>query len=62
MKNVKLKIKKSGRGLPGGAFSLTLTLSRWERGQPLDALLKFARLRAAGSLGFAKVPGTMVLC
>jgi len=26
------------------AFSLTLTLSRWEREQPLDSSVKFTRL------------------
>ena len=36
------------------AFSLTLTLSRWEREQPLATFLKFESNRAAVSRRFAK--------
>jgi hypothetical protein len=41
------------------AFSLTLTLSRWERGQPLDACLKSASQRAGVSREFAVAAGRM---
>ena len=37
-----------------GRLSLTLTLSRWEREQPLDNFLKFESRRAEFSDGFAK--------
>ena len=40
-------------------FSLTLTLSRWEREQPLNALLKFVSHRAEFNRGFAKTLETI---
>ena len=36
------------------AFSLTLTLSRWEREQPLAALLKFVNHKAEAVLSLAQ--------
>ena len=41
-------------------FSLTLTLSRWEREQPLATLLKFERNRAEVSPEFAKTRRTFL--
>jgi hypothetical protein len=38
-------------------FSLTLTLSRWERGQQLDTLIFAIIRRAADQFQFAKKPG-----
>jgi hypothetical protein len=42
------------------AFSLTLTLSRWEREQPLSALVEFERARAESSHGFAEKLGAFL--
>jgi len=38
-------------------FSLTLTLSRWARGQPLTAFLKLVELNAEAIFGFAMKSG-----
>ena len=42
------------------AFSLTLTLSRWEREQPLDKFVKFERSQAAVRAQFDKTRGTFL--
>ena len=43
-----------------GPFSLTLTLSRWERGQPLAAFVKPASRAAEASRGFAQTLETIL--
>jgi len=45
----------------GGALSLTLTLSRWEREQQLDGFVKFVSHAAEFSRGQAKTPGVFSL-
>jgi hypothetical protein len=42
------------------ALSLTLTLSRWERGQPLDTLLKFGGRGAECSRKLRETLGTIL--
>jgi hypothetical protein len=44
-----------GRLFSGGLFSLTLTLSRWEREQLLDDFLEFVSHPAEFSRGHAKM-------
>ena len=42
------------------AFSLTLTLSRWEREQPLDKFVKLERSQVAVRAQFDKTRGTFL--
>ena len=44
----------------GDALSLTLTLSRWERGQLLDAFLKFVSPTAEFNRGHAETRGVFL--